>query len=216
MKIKFLRKEIMTTLRRDLRKKFEELVLESSLYYGASARWEEYDLMSEEACKKEAIEFADKLADAAIELTQKPAFDVSRAGLDWTVALGGEVAQESIDNAILAKEAQDAFEVAFSFNPPWHSNKDWTDFADFVVKIYKQDKASRTKPGNVWSDYCLWREQDSGGRFGKAMTNVGIRKNPRAFMDTAIPTFLAASVMSQKPTQTSFMETDENGLPISR
>lgn len=61
----------MTTYRRELRQAILKFVLESSMFYGASARWQEYDLMSTGACKAEAEEFSDRLADAILPLLDK-------------------------------------------------------------------------------------------------------------------------------------------------
>jgi hypothetical protein len=159
----------------------------------------------------DANKMVDELVDAALEIIHKPKVDLRQSDPAWSILANEPISQESIDQNVLDKEARDEFERVFGFNPPWFSSKDWKDFADFVAKVYKQDKAGRNRQGNVWLDYCLWREQETGGKFGKAMTNVGIRKNPRAFMDTAIPTFLAASVMYGRKTEP--VEDDDNDVP---
>lgn len=186
----------MSTIRRDLRQVFETIL-------------KSWNVSDEEV-------LADDLASAAIDIIRKPTFDLRNSDPAWAILAGKEVDTEA---NIKAKEARDAFEVAFGFNPPWFENKDWTDFADAIAKVYQEDKATRVKQGNIWSDYCLWRENPQGGKFGKAMSNVSIRKSPRMFIDTALPTFLAASIMSQgkpKPTQPSFIKDDDDGIPISR
>lgn len=162
--------------------------------------------------EQHAIALVDELADLIIE-TKKPKIDLSKSDPAWNILFGENVFP---DVAIEAKEARDAFEVAFDkMSPPWYSNKDWKDFADWVAKVYIEDKRGRTKPGNCFSDYTLWRSE--GGKYGHAMSNLAIRKNPKQFMDTAWSTFLAHSSMypSKRVELNQPADSDDNGIPIS-
>jgi hypothetical protein len=86
-------------------------------------------------------------------------------------------------------EACKAFESALGVNPwPWQSNSDWSVFARWIEKTYREDKT-------IFQDYVKWRRDD--GKY-QAMSNNKIRQNPRMFMDTGWPTFLAHSSMYGK------------------
>lgn len=158
----------MNTDRRKLRKAFET-VLKS---------WNVHD--------EELL--AEELADAALaEL--RPKIDLSKTDPAWAILAGESPTQEQQDRNVLEKEARDEFERTFGFGTlPWFSNKTWTDFANFVARIYSQDKW-------VWKDYCQWREED--GKYNGKMTNHAIRNNPVAFMDTGYPTFEARKMYWQ-------------------
>jgi hypothetical protein len=124
--------------------------------------------------------------DSLTDITGENLEILKKAGLEWMILAGKEVTQEMIDSAIREKSATAEFERAFKFGTlPWSSNAEWTKFEKFIVKIYSAD------PG-VFKDYAAWRED--GGKYGKAMTNLAIRRSPQAFMDTGYPTFEASKM----------------------
>jgi hypothetical protein len=92
------------------------------------------------------------------------------------------------DKADQEKPALDEFEHSLGFTAlPWHCNNTWDKFRKFVVNLYAAD-------GDVFQKYAEWRK-DGGGKYGNAMTNPAIRKNPQMFIDTGYPTFAASSAM---------------------
>lgn len=150
----------MSTLRRDLRQKFEKIlndyIASGQTYLGESV----------------PSEVLDKLADAALEAIRKPSFDMSKAGLDWAV-LSGEVTQEAIDQNKLAEEAKGAFERDLHFNPlPWSSTKDWEKLESFVIDQFKKDN-------QVFFKYDSWRK--GKGKFAGALNNKNITQTPSCF-----------------------------------
>ena len=89
----------MATMRRDLRKKFEEILIPALSDNPQTQEAEDY-----------AKELAEKMVDAAIEL-QKPKMNVSQSDPAWALFHGEEVSQETIDNKNLAEAAFNAFET---------------------------------------------------------------------------------------------------------
>lgn len=176
------------TLRRELRVKFSDIL-------------EKY-LSDTPMPEKQAIALVEELADAALELRgfSKPVVNLKNADPAWAILAGAEIKQEEQDENIIAKEAADDFERQLGFGIlPWNSDTTWTKFYKFVVKIYKQNQG-------VWMDYAVWREGD--GKYGKAMTNTAIRKNPQMFMDTGYPTY-EASKMYRKDTQPEYKKVQD-------
>lgn len=78
------------------------------------------------------------------------------------------------------------FEEALGFGIlPWDSRPDLRALANWICTM-KDDLG-------IFKDYATWR--NGSGRFRGAMTNLAIRRDPRIFMDTGWPTFLAHSAM---------------------
>lgn len=187
----------MTTLRRSLRAKFEE-VLSSKITY-----WQE------RGDDETLGDIADILADATLEMIRKPSFDLKASDPAWALLSGQEVTQEQLDRETLAKEATDSFERDLHFNPlPWSSTKSWEKLEKFVVQEYKKDK-------QVFFKYDSWRK--GKGKYVGALNNKNITQTPESFI-SCFPDFLAHTEMypEKKPVQTSFVEEDDNGIPISR
>lgn len=161
------------TLRRELRLKFFEIL----------SRYLDNVIIPE----SNANEMVDQLADVAFELLRsKPVVDLKNSDPAWSILAGVEIGQEHVDEAVVSKEAIDDFERQLGFGIlPWNSDATWTKFYKFVVKVYKENQG-------VWMDYVVWRDGD--GKYGKAMTNNAIRKNPQMFMDTGYPTYEASKM----------------------
>lgn len=166
----------MITLQRELRLKFEEILKQEAVFCS--------DGLENESPYKEIIsDLAYRLADSALELRgfqDKPAFDMSKAGIEWSVLAGAEINQHDIDETVLLRDTIDAFESAFSIKGNWNwypakpsEMRVWEDFRARLVQIYQADKDAFTK-------YVTWAAQPySRG----AMTGLHIKKNPQDFPD---------------------------------
>lgn len=173
----------MTTLRRELRLKFLDILKSWNVH--------DEELLS--------TELAEAAMTVKFMVEDKPKINMKNADPAWAILAGTEIEQEEIDENIFAKEATDDFERQLGFGIlPWNSDDAWTKFYKFIVKIYKQSQG-------VWMDYAVWREGD--GKYGKAMTNNAIRKNPKMFMDTGYPTY-EASKMYRKDTQPEYKKVE--------
>lgn len=178
----------MTTIRRNLRLKFEELITREAIFCSDGAELEF-------PCKERIEQFAELLADAALEVfEQKPSFNFSKAGIEWSIIANRDITQETQDAAVLEKETIDAFESAFSIkgNWNWYPSKPqemrvWEAFREFLVKLYRVDKDCFTK-------YFTWAHQPySRG----AMTGRQIKNSPQDFPDAWAA--FCAGAMYQKP-----------------
>lgn len=188
------------TTRRDLRLKFEEILKKEAVFCSDG-------LENESPYKEKYSDLAKKLADCALE----PMFDMDKAGVEWGILAGAEIKQETVDAAVLEKEAIDAFESAFGANWVWYPAKPqeervWAWFRAFLVKLYQVDKDCFTK-------YFTWAHQPfSRG----AMTGRQIKSNPQDFKDS-----WASFCMSTKyaPRQivpdSERTDLDDTGAPIS-
>jgi hypothetical protein len=88
------------------------------------------------------------------ELTTDQLSFLKKAGLEW-ILLKGDVSLEEIEKAIeeaKRKETVKPFENALGFsNPlPWWSNKDWTEFAEWVI-------ARQAESPTCFGEYNIWR-----------------------------------------------------------
>lgn len=187
----------MSTLRRELRIKFKEIL---AIYF------DDYD-------DSHLDKVADILADEVVEV-QKPAFDMSKAGIEWNILAGAEIKQHDIDETVLLKNTIDAFESAFSIKGNWNwypakpqEMRVWENFREFLVKLYRVDKDCFTK-------YVTWIAQPySRG----TMTGRQIKNNPQDFPD-AWASF-CMSTKYQPPRQSvpdgERTDLDESGAPIS-
>ena len=158
----------MTTLRRELRTKFEG-ILQARMRHGINP-----DVVAEE------------LADAALTVAgiakQKPKVDLP---IDWLIATGQAITDDDLQTEKQANEALMEFEKSFGYGTlPWNSTSTWDKFAKFIVKTAKDDAG--------WcADYVTWRAGD--GKY-KAFSNRKIRENPQAFIDTGYPEYDASKM----------------------
>jgi len=173
----------MTTIRRELRTKFEELLI---VYQ---------DRLTVAECEATA----ELLADAALELRgfkqtdeERPAYNF---GLDWKLGHGQEVTQHDLDAANVIDQGPKMFEKAFGFGTlPWDSTPEWTNLRKFVAEIYSRDKLA-------FGNYIVWRATE--GKY-TGMSNKQIRLNPKVFMDTGWPEFSSAQAPGPQETPAAY------------
>lgn len=167
----------MTTYKRDLRTKFEEIIIREAIFCS--------DGLELTSPYKERIEeFAEKLADAAISTRRA---SLEHVGLEWKILGGDPIEQEEIDTTVSDKEATDSFERELHFNPlPWDSTKEWEKLRKFVIK-------ETAKDSSVWKKYNDWR--DAEGKFKGGIPNTRIYRNPSEFTSASFPAFLAHTAM---------------------
>lgn len=109
--------------------------------------------------------------------------------LDWYIQHGYPVPAELIENNQLEAAATSTFESKLGFGSlPWDSTSEWTTFKKWVMKIHQAD-------ATTWQRYAEWRADK--GKYD-AMSNKQIRQNPKMFIDTGYPAFMAHSVMVQQ------------------
>lgn len=151
----------MQTLRRELRTKFEEVLIVFQ------------DKLS--VAEREAT--AELLADMALQLRgfktdeERPAY-----GLDWVLGHGQDITAHDVEAVQTTDKAQKKFEAAFGFGSlPWDSTSDWTSMRKFITEIYSRDPLA-------FGNYIVWRKSKEGKY--AAMSNKQIRMNPKVFMDT--------------------------------
>lgn len=206
----------MTTLRRELRLKFEEILKSEAVFCSDG-------LENTSPYREEISALAEKLADTAFiflnpvrttEPKPEPKFDFAKAGLDWQIAAGVEIKQETIDEAVLEKAALDTFErdMQVASNWEWYPAKGsneraWKYLREFVVNVYKEDKKAFEK-------YQTWRTQP----FARgAMSNLAIKRRPEDFPSSW--TDFLASTMYEKPRRVvsddERTDLDATGAPIS-
>lgn len=176
----------MTTLKRELRTKFEEVL----------------QPYADKLTIAERESLADLLVDAAKELRafqtdeERPAY-----GLDWKLGHGQEVTQRDLDTARLRDKAPKMFEKAFGVHDwPWSSTPTWTKFEKFVTAIYTADPLA-------FGNYIVWRKDKDGGLY-TGYSNKKIREHPQMFMDTGWPEF-ELSKATKPPPQSSAERNDE-------
>lgn len=157
----------MTTLTRERRKKFEEIITNWILSYG--------DAIVVMPSEIKAV--CQELADAASGKNEV-------RGIEWAIARERPVTEEDMEEKTI-RAACNEFESALGCGQfPWDSTAVWTKFRKWVVEVYRSSPA-------LFREYNLWRDDDKGGKFGDAMKNPKIRENPEAFMTTGWATFLA-------------------------
>jgi hypothetical protein len=159
-------------------------------------------------------EQADKLTEAILELR---AFKTPTARVDRSAEEQEELDrkkenwlfpanQAEVDETVFAKEAVDSFESCLHFNPlDWYSNDLWTKFAKFVVAEYKKDV-------KIWEKYETWRKGE--GQYKGAMTNPKIQMNPKVFIASSFPAFLAHTGLYGKKSGAE-VQVDADGAPIT-
>ncbi len=124
-----------------------------------------------------ASENRQSLADNAANLNMPAA---------WNLAHGLSVTEQQLGRERLGYEAAAAFEAAMGVDGwPWASNRVWEKMVALVSQAWKDDP-------EIFHAYVQWMEGE--GKF-KAMSVKQIRVNPRQFIDTGWPMFLA----SRKP-----------------
>lgn len=202
----------MTTLRRELRLKFESVL--RTTFNTAHVN----ETVRELLC--------NLLADAALEVrgfqsfegdtmfTTRINIDESKLPLEWKILAGAEIKQETVDAAVLEKETIDAFESAFSIKGNWNwypakpqEMRVWEDFRARLIKIYQADKDAFTK-------YVTWIAQPySRG----AMTGLQIKRNPQDFPDAWASFCMGTGYKPPRQIVPDSERTDldEGGAPIS-
>lgn len=196
------RKLIMTTLRREIRKKIEEVL---NHWYG------------EELSVNGQVVFSSVVAEDIAEsvnsnnpnfFSEKPKFDLKNSDPAWNLFHG-----ENPDNdkMIFEKQAFDAFERDMQTPDNWHwfpaktsEEKAYKYFRDFVVEQYRKDP-------KCFEKYQTWRTQPYARG---AMSNLAIKRNPENF-PASWTDFLASSAMYGDKKQSSEVKLDDNGAPIS-
>lgn len=178
----------MTTLRRELRLKFTEILKESDLliYYS----------------EDEVSSLAEKLADACVE---KDVVQVAsgQLPLEWKILAGMPVTENDLEIGKIKKEAKDAFEQQMNFGTlPWGSTKKWDDLEKFIVQEFQKDP-------NIFLRYRIWQKGD--GKY-VALSNKKIRENPDHFI-SCFPDFLAHTAMYRRVEKDD--DLDANGIPFS-
>lgn len=164
----------MTTLRRELRRRFNKTL---EILFNTAGVSED---VREGLC--------DSLADDAIDVIQ-PKNPIQNLPIEWKIAAGMKVEEEDLQGEIIAKEATDDFERSLHFNPlPWDSTRPWEKLKRFVVQEYEKDKT-------VWQRYDAWRKSD--GKYSGAMNNKNISTRPVDFI-ACFPDFLAHTAMYSK------------------
>ena len=156
----------MTTLRRERRQKFADIIRKAVYaYYGA--------YMDESEVERIAAE----LSDAAESRTEKltPAKVPDDYPLEWYVQHGLPIPPQLIDQNQMAANAVNEFESKLGFSSlPWDSTAEWQKFKKWVIATYSGRLTA-------WEDYSDWRKAQ--GKYD-AMSNKQIRMNPSVFMDT--------------------------------
>ena len=96
----------------------------------------------------------------------------------WNLEHGLPVTEEQLKSEQLTENATIEFERAFSFGKlPWYTKTGWERFRKWVIERYQED-------ATCFQDYVEWREDPNGGKFGKAVSNVALRKEPQLLIDT--------------------------------
>ena len=167
----------MTTLRRERRQKFAEIIRKAV-----------YDYYKAYMDESEVQRIAAELSDAAESRTEKltPAEVPDNYPLEWYIQHGLPIPPHLIDQNQMAANAVNEFESKLGFSSlPWDSTAEWQKFKKWVIATYSGRLTA-------WEDYSDWRK--AKGKYD-AMSNKQIRMNPSVFMDTGWPSFLASSAM---------------------
>jgi hypothetical protein len=193
----------MTTLRREIRKKIEEVLIDRFASY---IEWGESSGLF--------ASVAEEIADAMNSnnpnfFNDKPKFDVKQADPAWQLFHG-----ETPDNSklLFEKEAFDTFERDMKTPDNWYwfpaktsDEKAFKFFREFVIKLYTEDRKAFEK-------YQTWRTQPYARG---AMSNLAIKRNPENF-PASWTDFLASSAMyGGKNAQPKPVQTDDKGTPIT-
>lgn len=192
----------MTTLRRELRQVIFEIL---EKYY--------QDNPPSEHASSHNRNVSVIMAEEILELQafkEKPKFDTSRAGFEWSLLSGKDIKQEQIDSAKIEKDALDTFErdLQLPANWSWYGkgteDRVLADLRSFVVQEYKKNP-------KCFQTYQTWRIQP----FARgAMSNLAIKRNPENFR-SSWSDFLASNAMHGKKTKSDEPKTDANGVPVS-
>ena len=160
----------MTTLRRELRKKFENIVVD---FLGESAAIT--DVTGDELLLSDEIErIVGELADAAIEVRGI----ASKIGVVNAIAAGLPVTDDMVRSESIRDIAPKMFEKALGFRgkplPWWDGDKEWKALGEWVCDEYQRSKTS-------FGEYNIWRsDKYTSGK----LPNTRIRTNPELFYDS--------------------------------
>jgi hypothetical protein len=151
------------TLRRELRKKFEEVLVRNG--------------SSETGIQSDYWQIViNELADAALEVSaiQKRA-DLAKVSVEAAIFGGLPVEQETIDKERMEREATSAFETAWGITRPWdwwNIKKDWRELLAFVVDQFRADS-------ECFKRYVSW--YDERGKFEGGKSAPMIQRDPTCF-----------------------------------
>lgn len=192
----------MTTLKRELRLKFEEVLTQNIIVDKE---------FSEEILNTTVQDLATDLAETALKVffpveaePLKPA--QSALPLEWKILADLPIEKEDVQGEIIKQEALTTFEAHMKFGHlPWDSNRTWEKFSKFVVQEYEKDP-------QIFLKYKIWAAGE--GKY-HALSNKKIRENPDHFI-SCFPDFLAHSHLHRRDIPTSERtDLDENGVPLS-
>ncbi len=149
----------MTTLRRELRTKFENVL----------------QAFEDKLSQAERESTAELLADTALEVRGIAILD-QPLSIENAIAIGAPITTEIVERAQLRDLAPRMFEKALGFSKPlpWWNGKDWTAFGEWVCEQYAESKTS-------FGEYNIWRNTPytKGG-----MANTRIRGFVAEFYDS--------------------------------
>jgi hypothetical protein len=159
----------MTTLRRELRTKFEGIL----------------NAFDDKLSRAEVEATSELLADAALEvrgiaLSQQP------LSIENAIYAGVEITTEIVERAQLRDLAPKMFEKALGFSKPlpWWNGKEWTAFGEWACDRYAESKSA-------FGEYNIWRATPY---IKGSLSNPRIRSNVTEFYDS-----WDMFQMSQKP-----------------
>jgi hypothetical protein len=149
------------TLRRELRNKFPDVIVRNGITSNEGVQSDFW---------KSVIE---QLADAALELR---AFQFKPKTIQQAVEAGLPVDEELLQAEKNKDNATKQFENALGIKKslPWGVGKDWTEFQEWVIEIYKEDRTA-------FGRYNIWRSNQFAS--GK-LSNVRIREKVTLFYDS--------------------------------
>ena len=163
----------MTTLRRELRINFEEVIVRNGITSKVGIESDFWQIV------------VNELADAALEVRgiQKAELPLS---IENAIAMDIPVTEEMVQRENLRDLAPKMFERALGFTKPlsWWQGKEWTEFGEWVCERYAES-------ASIFGEYNIWRNTPytKGG-----MSNVRIRGFIKEFYDS-----WDMFVMSRKP-----------------
>jgi hypothetical protein len=180
----------MTTLRRELRTKFEGIL----------------NAFDDKLSRAEVEATSELLADAALEvrgiaLSQQP------LSIENAIYAGVEVTESIMDKANLRDLAPKMFEKALGFSKPlpWWQGKEWTAFGEWVCDRYAESNTS-------FGEYNIWRVMP----YTKgAMANTRIRLSTIEFMDSWDMFMMSKGNKTdeQRPEYKTYKEQEGNYVP---
>lgn len=205
----------MTTLSRERRKVFEEIIRLSDIGKSAEARYESY---GNDAYLIDVAKLAEALAAAALSRSER-----TIPGVEAAMFAGRKVTADDLDPTG-EEAALKAFESAMHLpgNWQWYPGKSsdeagWKDLRKFVVKTY------RTEGAKAFEEYFTWSIQPY---IRGAMTALSIKQNPGNF-EASWAAFRASAMTKKtdevrpeyktyKPEEKKYVSRPEHIKPVFR